>query len=166
MLSTILITVLVTMVVTLFALNFATGEKKIDKAIPVLYGVTEPQFLRSMGALLGPPLCLGNVVHSLQNGDAIFPAMLRAIRAAERTVCLETYIYWSGKIGSEFAQALGERAAAGVRVHVLLDWAGCASMSHDLFEDMESKGVEVLKYHPPRWYNFSRLNTAHTGRFW
>ena len=39
----------------------------------------------------------------LQNGDAIFPAMLEAIRGARRNINFETYIYWSGEIGQQFA---------------------------------------------------------------
>ena len=41
--------------------------------------------------------------------------MLDAIRGATRTICFETYIYWSGSIGREFAEALIERARAGVQ---------------------------------------------------
>ena len=84
--------------------------------------------------------------------------MLKAIRKSQRTITLETYIYWSGQVGAEFAQALGERAAAGVKVHLLLDWVGSGSMSRDLLDSMKSQGVQILKYHPLRWYNFSRLN--------
>ena len=50
--------------------------------------------------------------------------MLEAIRGAQQTITFETYIYWSGDIGREFADALAERARAGVKVHVLLDWVG------------------------------------------
>src|SRR5437867_6810197 len=88
------------------------------------YGVNDPQFLRSMGQLLGPPLLGGNRITGLINGDEIFPAMLHAIHDAKDSVDLETYIYWSGKVGQQFAEALAERAKAGVHVHVLLDWIG------------------------------------------
>ena len=50
--------------------------------------------------------------------------MLAAIRDAKETITFESYIYWSGSIGREFAEALSERARAGVKVHVLLDWLG------------------------------------------
>jgi cardiolipin synthase len=51
----------------------------------------------------------------LLNGDEIFPAMLDAIRGAKRTITFETYIYWSGRIGDAFANALAERPAPGSR---------------------------------------------------
>jgi phosphatidylserine/phosphatidylglycerophosphate/cardiolipin synthase-like enzyme len=60
----------------------------------------------------------GNSVVELINGGRIFPAMLEAIRGARRTITFETYIHWSGSLGEEFAEALSERARAGVKVHV------------------------------------------------
>ncbi len=120
----ILIAIVATVFVTLLIANLTTGEKKIEHRITHLYGVDDPQFLRSMGSLLGPPVVAGNVVKELLNGDEIFPGMLAAIRGAQVSITFETYIYWSGEIGLEFAEALAERAKAGVKVHVLLDWVG------------------------------------------
>ena len=145
-------------VVTVLALNLTSGEKKIEQRIEPLYAVGDPQFAQSMGSLLGPPLRDGNLVAAFQNGDEIFPAMLAAIRSAEKTITFETYIYWSGEIGKEFADALSERARSGVRVHVLLDWVGTGKMEKGLLEELRAAGVEVEKYHPLRWYNLSRMN--------
>jgi cardiolipin synthase len=142
----------------LIVLNLTSGEKKIEHEIRPLYGVGEPQFVRSMGVLLGPAIVGGNRVTALQNGDEIFPAMLEAIRGATQTISFETYIYWSGRIGREFAEALAARAQAGVEVHVLLDWVGAGKMDDELLDLMVAAGVEVLKYHPLRWYNLGRLN--------
>jgi cardiolipin synthase len=150
--------VIATAIATLLVMNFLTGEKKIQRRIEPLYPASDPQFLRSMGVLLGPSIQGGNRVEPLENGDEIFPAMLKEIRSARRTVTFETYIYWSGRIGKEFADALSERARAGVRVHVLLDWVGAGKMDGAVLEEMESSGVQVRKYHPIRWYNLARMN--------
>ena len=120
--------VLASIVATIVALNFIPGEKKIEARISELYAVHDPQFLRSMGNLLGPGIVSGNHVQELLNGDEIFPPMLAAIRSAEKTITFETFIYWSGEIGKEFAQAFSQRARAGVKVHVLVDWAGSVKM--------------------------------------
>jgi len=143
---------------TVITLNFIPGEKKIQTRISELYAIRDPQFLRSMSQLLGPPLVPGNQVKELINGDEIFPPMLAAIRAAEKTITFETYIYWSGEIGREFAEALAERARAGVKVHVMVDWVGSVKMEDQLLELMKDAGVEVLKYHPLHWYNLGRMN--------
>jgi cardiolipin synthase len=144
--------------VTLVLLNLSSGKVQVERKIEHLYSVAEPQFARSMGTLLGPAILEGNRVETLLNGDQIFPSMLAAIRAAQRTITFETYIYWSGEVGKEFAAALCERARAGVRVHVLLDWLGAAKMESERIEEMESAGVEVERYRPLRWYNLSRMN--------
>ena len=138
--------------------NLTTSEKKIEHEIEHLYAVRDPQFSRSLGTLLGPAILPGNRVTPLINGDQIFPAMLEAIRGAKRTITFETFIYWSGEIGKAFADALIDRAQAGVRVHVLLDWVGTGRMDKALLQKMEQAGVEVVKYHPLRWYNLGRLN--------
>jgi len=154
----ILVTVVLTLLVGLVFINFAVPEKKIQTDIPHLYGVDDPQFLRSMGLLLGPSIIEGNKASELINGDQIFPAMLKDIRAAKKTILFETYIYWSGKIGDDFAEALAERARAGVKVHLLVDWVGAAKMEASLIDKMKSAGVEVEKFHPLRWYNLGRIN--------
>lgn len=137
---------------------FLTGEKKIERPIPVLYGVGDPQFLRSMGSLLGPAIVPGNAAAELLNGDQIFPAMLSAIRSARESITFETYVYWSGEIGREFSEALTERARAGVKVHVLLDWVGSGKIDAAYLTEMADAGVEVERYHPLRWYNLGHLN--------
>ena len=48
--------------------------------------------------------------------------MLAAIRGAQQSITFETYIYWSGQIAKDFAEALSERSRAGVRVHVGTVW--------------------------------------------
>jgi cardiolipin synthase len=108
--------------------------------------------------MLGPQFVSGNKVQVLRNGDEIFPAMLAAIRVAEKSINFETYIYWSGDIGREFAAALTERARRGVKVHVLLDWVGSAKMDPSLLDAMTSAGVQVQKFHPPHWSHLGRLN--------
>jgi cardiolipin synthase A/B len=144
--------------VVLIVANLSSSEKKLDQEIDHTYGVSDPQFLRVMGTMLGPAILPDNRVTALRNGDEIFPAMLAAIGAAKRTISFETFIYWSGAIGKAFADALAERARAGVEVHLLLDWVGTGKMDEGMLADMERSGVEVVKYHPLRWYNLGRLN--------
>jgi cardiolipin synthase len=134
------------------------GEKQIRYEMTHRFAVEDPQFVRSMGQLLGPAIVPGNRVTSLQNGDRIFPAMLEAIRGAKESITFETYIYWSGEIGREFSEAFCERARSGVKVHVLLDWLGTGKIDAKFLADMKEAGVEVERYHPLHWYNWSRVN--------
>lgn len=154
----ILITSLITVVMTTFFLNFWMGERQIRYKLEHSFSIDDPQFARSMGKLLGSGILPGNRVSAFQNGDEIFPAMLEAIRGAQETITFETYIYWSGAVCEEFAHALSERARAGVKVHVMLDWAGSDRIELKYLKELKESGAEVELYRPLHWYNLSRLN--------
>lgn len=153
-----LLGIAVGIVLAIILANFVSSEKHIAHRIKSAYAITDPQFVRSMSGLLGPPLVGGNRVTELLNGDQIFPAMLEAIRGAQKTITFETFIYWRAEIGREFAHALADRARAGVRVHVLIDFVGSNKMDPALFDLMKEAGVEVEKFHPLCWYHLSRFN--------
>ncbi len=97
---------------------------------------------------LGVPATDGNDINVLRNGDRIFPAMLDAIRAAERSIDFLTFVYWTGDIAVEFSEALAERAATGVRVRILLDAVGARRIRDDLVEAMSEAGCTVEMFRP------------------
>jgi cardiolipin synthase len=153
-----LATVIVTAIGALLALNLTTPEERIQRRIARLYATDSAMFRRSMGLLLGPAILPGNRMEILLNGDEIFPAMLAAIRAAQKTITLETFIYWSGDIGKQFAVALADKAKSGVKVHLLLDWLGCDKIDASYVAMIRDAGGQVEKFHPLRWHNLGRLN--------
>lgn len=155
---TVLVTVAATLVLGVLALNFMPGEKQIERQLVRQYDTHDPQFRRSLGVLLGPPILEGNKVEALINGDQIFPAMLSAIREAKETITFETYIYWSESIGNEFSAALAERARAGVKVHLMLDFMGSMKMDNKQVDEMKKAGVQVQRYHKPVWWKLARMN--------
>jgi cardiolipin synthase len=138
--------------------NLSHSEKRIVRRVKRRYGSDDPAFQRTLSVLFGPAVLAGNRVESFVNGRSIFPAMLEAIESAQASVDFETFIYWSGAVGDRFAQALIERARAGVAVHVLLDWVGSQPIAASLVARMEAGGVQVVRYHPPRWPHLTRLN--------
>ena len=154
----ILASVGMTLLAVLLVANFSTGEKQVKQEIPRLYSIADKQFERSIGVLLGPEIVGGNKVEVLLNGDQIFPAMLKSIHEATSSIDLETYIYWSEEIGNQFADALSERARAGVKVHVLVDWVGSSKMDKNAIGKMKAAGVQFEEYHPLRWYTLGRIN--------
>ncbi len=133
-------------------------EEQTDDAVgssgDVTKSVTEETAMAVLEGILGEDGSDQNSVRTLVNGDEIFPALLHAVKAAERTINFETYIYWSGEISHEFADALSERARAGVEVNVILDWYGCAKMDQSLIESMRESGVRAKLYNRPRWWRF------------
>jgi cardiolipin synthase len=153
-----IISSVVTLVAGFMLLNFMPSEKKIEQQLVRKYDLDDSQFRRSMDVLLGPPIVDGNKVEVLLNGDQIFPSMLGAIRGARRTITFETYIYWSETIGKEFSDALIERAKAGVKVHVMLDFIGSIKMDDASMNRMKAAGIELQRYHKPAWWKLARLN--------
>src|SRR5207247_1506322 len=126
--------------------------KGIQYRIEHHYTAEDPRFMRNMGSLVEPGILASNHVTAFHNGDRFFPAMIEAACAAQRSLCLETYIYWSGDVGRQFAAVLAERARAGVKVHVLIDWVGSRHIDSALIDEMREAGVEVERYNPLVWY--------------
>ncbi|HEY4313934.1 MAG TPA: phospholipase D-like domain-containing protein [Actinomycetes bacterium] len=104
---------------------------------------------RRLEVVIGTPFTEGNQVDVLRNGDQIFPAMLEAIRGAQATVDLMTFVYWQGDIARDFAAAMSERAQAGVRVRLLIDALGGRLIEQDLVEQMDKAGVAVEWFRKP-----------------
>lgn len=135
--------------------NFFETEKKIRHLIRTNYGVGDPEFRRTVGQLLGPNLLEGNNITILENGAQIFPAMLAGIRSATRTITFENFLFREGRVVHEFAEALAERARAGVKVHYLQDSFGCDCLHGRDIRQMRRCGVEVEIF---RFLHFSRVN--------
>ncbi|HTR07878.1 MAG TPA: cardiolipin synthase [Paraburkholderia sp.] len=154
----IVLTVVVTLAVVLVIANLTSGEKKIEHKIERMYPSDSPQFIRSMGLLLGPPVIVGNRFEVFVNGDEIFPSLLEGIGSARHTITFETFIYWSGTIGERFAHALSDKARAGIALHVLLDWVGSSKMDKRYLQMLREAGAEVIQYHKPHWSSLGRMN--------
>jgi cardiolipin synthase len=74
--------------------------------------------------------------------------MLEAIRGARQEVLLEMYWFGSDRTGLEFADALMERARAGVCVRVIYDAVGSIEADRGMFEQMREAGCEVCEFNP------------------
>ncbi len=123
------------------------------------FNVRAPEFFGSALALADPTALPGNKIDLLYNGDAYFPAMLEAIRAARQTVNFESYILHSDETGRQFRDAFCERAAAGVEVRVLLDGVGSGwSLDNSDVRIMQKAGCKFTYYHPTISWRVDRTN--------
>jgi Phosphatidylserine/phosphatidylglycerophosphate/cardiolipin synthases and related enzymes len=77
------------------------------------------------------------------------PAWLDALAAARRYILFESYIVENDRIGRDFAALLAEKARAGVRVHVIVDWLGCWR-ALSLWRPVRDAGADVRVFNPPR----------------
>ncbi|NLU74226.1 cardiolipin synthase B [Streptomyces sp. HNM0575] len=113
---------------------------------------------RRLERLIGVAATEGNALRVLRNGDEIFPAMLEAIRAAEHTVDMMTFVYWRGEIARDFADALSDRARHGLRVRLLLDGFGSRLIEQELLDRMSGAGVDVVWFRKPLWISPVKQN--------
>ncbi len=120
--------------------------------------VGSDEFLRATEALTMAPVTHGNAIELFINGDEIFPAMVETMGNAKRSLNFLSYLYWSGEIACEIADALCAAAARGVEVNVLLDAVGSAKMDRQLVKDMSEAGVTFAYFRPPKPYAIRRVN--------
>lgn len=115
-------------------------------------------FLRLAESIGQAPVYHGNRVELLVNGDEVFPAMLEEIGRAERSVDLLSYIYWTGDIAERVADAIVDRARAGVECRLLLDAFGARRMPSRLCDRMREAGARVEFFRPLRLPGIRRIN--------
>lgn len=108
--------------------------------------LADQAFSRTAGA----PLVGGNAVRLLKDGCENYPSWLEAIRSAQHWIHFETYILHEDKIGKVFAEALCERARAGVKVRLLIDWLGnMMKTSPKFWRMLRQAGVEARSFGYP-----------------
>ena len=73
---------------------------------------------------LGTAALTGNKIELFCDGTDAYPAMLDSIRAARKSINLQSFIFADDQVGKQILSALRERAEAGVEVNVLFDRFG------------------------------------------
>jgi cardiolipin synthase len=111
---------------------------------------------RAMDRAAGSRPIPGNKVTLLFDGPEVFPAMLERIAAARRWIHFDNYIIRSDATGMRFAEALIERARAGVAVRVLTDWIGSVTTRRSYWRRLRDAGISVRLYNPPQLLRLRR----------
>ncbi len=107
---------------------------------------------RAFSRAAGAPVVAGNGVRLLRDAAENYPAWLEAIATARRHVHFENYIICEDATGAKFAEALIERAQAGVPVRLIYDWlGGLGNASRAFWSRLRAGGVDVRCYNPPRF---------------
>ena len=147
------------LVVVLISCLFFIRRHTLEYRLEHTFTVRDPEFFASALALSDPVPITGNKIQLLTNGDEYFPAMLKAIHAAQKTVNFATYILHSDEVGHQFRDAFCERAAAGIEVRLLLDGIGSGwSLDNSDVEMMRKAGCKFAYYHPTFSLRVDRTN--------
>lgn len=94
----------------------------------------------------GLPFISGNDCELLIDGEAIFAAILAEIAKARHFILIQFYIINDDGLGQRFADALIERAEAGVAVHVLYDDVGSNKLPHAYIRRLKAAGIHVSAF--------------------
>jgi cardiolipin synthase A/B len=94
------------------------------------------------------PCLPGNTVDLLHNGEQAYPAMIAAVRSAERYVYLSTYIFGVGGAARDVIDALAAAQRRGVTVCVLLDGLGQWYTLARARGMLREAGVRVVSFLP------------------
>jgi cardiolipin synthase len=103
---------------------------------------------QAVDVLARSPLTVGNCVEFLEDGDAAYPQMLRAIAQAKRTVALESFIFDNDTAGGLFVTALGDAQGRGADVRVLVDAVGARYCWPTVLGPLRSRGLKVATFLP------------------
>jgi len=95
------------------------------------------------------PICSGNRLALLHNGEEAYPAMLEAIDRARHTIYLATYIFDVDDTGKRFIGALEEACRRGVTVRVLIDGIGEMNWGPIASRQLKKRGIPVARHIPP-----------------
>ncbi len=88
----------------------------------------------------------GNQVKLLLDGVNSFAERDAMIAGAKSSICLQTFIFNSDETGWKLAQALADKAKAGVKVRVIYDAVGSSRADPKMFDLMKQAGVELRPY--------------------
>lgn len=118
-----------------------------DPARPLVLArsLAELAFSRAAGA----PLVGGNALRLLLDGEENYAAWRDAIRSAKHGIFFENYIIRADATGRMFRDDLAARAAAGVKVRVMLDWLGSFTTPRNFWVPLIRAGGEVRYHNPP-----------------
>jgi cardiolipin synthase A/B len=118
---------------------------------------------QALSRAAGAPLIPGNDVTLLKDAAANYPAWLKAIQSARKTIYFECYIIRDDEQGNAFADALTIKAKQGVKVRLMYDWLGAlGKTSHRYWRMLTENGVEVRCFNPPKFYEpFGWLSRDH-----
>jgi cardiolipin synthase len=136
------------------ALFSSFGDQPEKRWATHLPEVNKEEFLIALSHVVNAPVENGEAVTILNNGKDFMPALLKAIRAAKRTVNFTVYTWSGGHMSDQVFDALVERANSGVQVRVLLDGFGGFFAPEDRIDELKKAGGTVAVF---RSFHFGKL---------
>ncbi|HEX2796266.1 MAG TPA: phospholipase D-like domain-containing protein, partial [Immundisolibacter sp.] len=119
-------------------------------ASPAPIAAPSGQIARASAQVSRRPCLPGNTIDVLHNGEQAYPAMIEAIRSAERYVYLSSYIFGARGAARDVIEALKAAQRRGVTVCVLVDGLGQWYTLARARPLLTEAGVRVAEFLPLR----------------
>lgn len=132
-------------VVSLF---FSLGRRPNEMSVTMAPAVNTEDFLLAASGIVNAPLVSGGTARVLNNGVEIFPAIVKALEDAERSINFMAYIWEPGKVSDRMFEVLTRRAGEGVEVRLLLDGVGGMRAPDEDLDRLREAGGRVQWFHP------------------
>lgn len=144
-------------IIVLLVIVIWSIKRHRDPVLHVECSAPIDELMPSLAGLTLSTAVPGNSLEILENG-AFFEVLLEEIRAAQRSVHLETFLWKKGVLGQRVADALSERARAGLKVRVLLDATGSKDMGKVAERQLKDAGCRLAKFHEHHIGNIGVMN--------
>jgi cardiolipin synthase len=87
----------------------------------------------------------------LWKGKESFDSIFDAVREAERSICLQFYIFKNDETGTGLSELLRQKSREGVKVYLLYDHFGSFGTPRSFWKEMRQDGVQIRASHPFKW---------------
>ena len=104
------------------------------------------------------PLIKGNKIILLNDGQAAYAAMFKALQSAKDHINLESYIFEDDETGRKFADLLLQKQAEGVQVNLIYDSMGSMNTPSAFFQRLRDGGIQTVEFNP--------INPLQTSEKW
>jgi cardiolipin synthase len=88
----------------------------------------------------------------LENGEALYPAMLESIANARKSILLSSYIFDNNSSGIAIANALSDAVKRGIEVKVIIDGMGELMTLPRIGGRLKQLGIPFQRFNPLSWF--------------
>jgi cardiolipin synthase len=112
--------------------------------------------LETTAGAQSPDVACWQSIEVFHEGDRFLAALEGAIRAATRSIDLESYIFAWDRAGQRVFGVLAEAAQRGVVVRLIIDGIGSSAWSGRLRQEAAARGLQLKVFHELPWNRWWR----------
>jgi cardiolipin synthase len=118
--------------------------------------------------------------HFYTTSETAWDGLFKAMQSAQNSIYMEMYIFVDDtEKENDFISLLSEKARAGIRVRIVLDWFGSSALSDKAIKELENAGAEIIFF--KKWFRrlhkkiavvdeeigfLGGVNIHHSARLW